>query len=67
MFKGNCIKIFNSTAELSWNDARIECLKEDADLIDIDPNNYYKFMVDLGSRIKIENNFYVSNIKRFSF
>ena len=54
MFKGNCIKIFNSTPELSWNDARIKCLKEDADLIDIDPNNYYKFMVDLGSRIKIE-------------
>ena len=65
-----------SSKKFSWNEARNDCLRNNADLAQLSADNYFEYLDSLTKTIKItESNFYVKltlfykipTVKFFSF
>ncbi len=59
LFKGNCVLYFKSSRSFSWNEARIECKKNGADLLDVQPEHYLEFIDRFTKIMQITDNFHV--------
>jgi hypothetical protein len=60
LFKGNCVMIKTHAEPLSWEDARGECAKNGADLLDVQSEHYFEYMDRLTVTYKYSGPFFVS-------
>ena len=60
LFKGNCVLYFRSPRNLSWLESQVECKKNGAELLDVQPENYLEFIDRFTKTMQITNNFYVT-------